>query len=1022
MAETAYLRPSRGDGIRLIKIAACITQVKDSSLSTQNRPRTTMNRLTQIADTAFAPKAVLQALESLFEPSVGIEDEPDACSDSFLCSLGNLLAISPPMLDTLRLHPEYLGWLRVISEQGINEPDKILSHGEPVYYQRQYKSWSKAAEGIEDEFERLRIFKRREYLRISFLDIAGILSFEETVSSLSALADWLINEALGLCWEILFRQNSVRGESSFPKEGLAVIAMGKLGGEELNYSSDVDLVFCRRNPESAKEQNFFSKLGERLVQELSKVRPEGFLYRVDMRLRPHGAAGPLVPTIDSIINYYESWGETWERQALIKARFIAGAEPIGRRFQEFAAAFTFSRQLDESALEDIKRIKHRAEREYAIEPRIHLKQGPGGIRDIEFYVQFSQLTIGWKFPEVRTGNTLSAIAALARMKVLLDGEERALSMAYAFLRIVEHRLQLRALTPQAVLPEDLKEIEMLARSLGFGDHIDSAAEAFAKTLENYRSQVREILERVYLSPGYLRLNEREEELAQLLSERTPKQRVHELLSQYGFQDIDRAWQNIRLLALGPAGRLLPPSERRAFLEFAFPMLEVIRDTVDPDQALHNLEDFATATGNRVSFLRTLASRRPHLSRLTNLLAISNLCRNILSRHPEYFDSLARGMYLHEGRQTEEMYLELQERRTESPRGEEQHDILRRYRQREMVRIAYRDLAGLADSLEVSRELSDLASACLQAVVDWTHPSAEDITSGASDSLHLIAMGKLGSRQLHYSSDLDMIFLYDSMPEGTEPDLRARLQKEQDERVEKILEILAMVTPEGTAYPIDLRLRPGGAAGLLARSWESFYEYSRRYMQPWERMALVRSRIVYPEKLQSRWDSLLSAVVYEHVWSDDDFESIRHIKRRIEAEKSKESRVHLDFKYGKGGIADLEFLVQFLQIKHGAKHPEIRSPGLKDAVYGLCEAEILDQKERDILISANQFQRLVENRHQLMEEWTSREISRESPQLARLAASLGYRRDAFHARKSFLSDWDNTVRSVRQLVEKYFYRC
>jgi glutamate-ammonia-ligase adenylyltransferase len=451
------------------------------------------------------------------------------------------------------------------------------------------------------------------------------------------------------------------------------------------------------------------------------------------------------------------------------------------------------------------------------------------------------------------------------------------------------------------------------------------------------------------------------------------------------------------------------------------MLEVLRDTIDPDQALHNLEDFARATGNRISFLRALASRRPHLSRLTNLLALSNRCRQILSRHPEYFDSLARGIYLHEGRRESEMYSELQEHRGVSPRGEKREDVLRRYQQREMVRIAYRDLAGLADSLEVSRELSDLASACLHAAIDWTRPPYTDPTQERQEHLRLVALGKLGSRQLHYASDLDLLFLYDAGPDGESPEMRARRQKEQDERVEGILGLLAAVTAEGVAYSVDLRLRPGGASGQLTRSWRNFLEHSKQYLQPWERMALVRSRMLGdPGEHTNRWHSLLSAVVYEYGWDEEAFGSIRHIKRRIEAEISKETRSHIDFKYGKGGIADLEFLVQFLQIQHGRKHPGVRAPGLNDAVLALCEAGILEEREKDTILRAHRFERLVENRYQLMEEWNAREISRESPMLGRLAASMGYRGNASAVRKAFVSDWDETARSVRRLVEKYFF--
>ena len=975
-----------------------------------------MDRITRIAEKTFDPDLARFALESLLE-SLNLSDF-ETCSDSFLCDLGSLLILSPPMLDTLRLHPEYLAWLNEQVLQFKQDPATPSPNREKSHYDEQWETWNTGPK--EDIYKRLRAFKRREYLLISYLDVSGIFSFHQTVGRLSALADWVVQRTLDSCRKDLVEEEAEWSESSIPESGFTVIAMGKLGGRELNYSSDIDLIFCRRNPVSEREVHFFSKMGERLVRALSKADSEGFLYRTDMRLRPHGSNGPLVPTIDSLMNYYESWGEPWERQALIKARYIAGCEKVGNRFQSFVQFFTLSRQLEEAALEDVKRVKHRSEKEYAVDSGIHLKQGPGGIRDIEFYVQFSQLTIGWRYPEVRLQNTLETIEALERMKVLLEGEESILSLAYVFLRIAEHRLQLQALTPQAILPDSKEEIEFLAKGLGFGNRSDSPGKAFLKVLDQYRSRVRDILERVYLVPGYLRLHEREEELAQLLSDRMPKERVHELLSQYGFKDIDKAWQNIRLLGLGPEGRLLPPADRRAFLEFAFPMLEVLGETVDPDQALHNLEDFATATGNRISFLRTLASRKPHLSRLTSLLALSNRCRQILSRHPEYFDGLARGYYLHEGRRESEMFTELMDRIGESPRGVKREDVLRKYRQREMVRIAYRDLAGLADSLEISRELSDLATACLKAAVDWTRLPQIDPSDYRKERLRLVAMGKLGSRQLHYASDLDLIFLYDSIP-GLNPETRARFHRYQEERIEQFLELFAGLTPEGLAYEIDLRLRPEGASGILVRSWESFFEYAGQYMQPWERMALVRSRMLDETAVSlERWEEFLAAVVYEYDWSEEAYESIRHVKRRIEREKSRETKTNLDFKYGHGGIADIEFLIQFLQVRHGKHHPNVRVPGPGEALVALCEDGILSREEKDTLLHALKFERFVENRYQLMEEWSSREISRESPMLVRLAGSMGYRGDESSVRRSFVSDWDQTARSVRELVEKYFY--
>ncbi|MEJ2246435.1 MAG: hypothetical protein P8Y80_10220 [Acidobacteriota bacterium] len=456
-----------------------------------------MNRITQIAQMAFMPDRVQFIFESLLE-SMDI-GEIEACSDSFLHDLGTLLTVSPPMLDTLRLHPEYLGWLNGQVRRFGENPAAFSGPDKKSYYDEVWRDWERESEAGRKRFENLRALKRREYLFISFMDISGLFSFHETVARLSVLADWVVQTTLDICREELAGEEAERSGLEMPDGGFAVIAMGKLGGRELNYSSDIDLIFCRRNPTETKEADFFSKLGERMVRTLSKVGQEGFLYRVDMRLRPHGSTGPLVPTIDSLMNYYESWGEPWERQALIKARFIAGCPEAGNRFQNFVRSFTFSRQLEEAALEDVKRVKHRAEKEYAVDSGIHLKQGPGGIRDIEFYTQFSQLTIGWKYPEVRLENTLDAIEALARMKVLFQGEESILSLAYIFLRIVEHRLQLQALTPQSILSDSSEEIELLARGLGFGKFTGSPGKDFRKILARYRSKVRSILERVYLA-------------------------------------------------------------------------------------------------------------------------------------------------------------------------------------------------------------------------------------------------------------------------------------------------------------------------------------------------------------------------------------------------------------------------------------------------------------------------------------------------------------------------------------------
>ncbi len=585
-----------------------------------------MATLAAIARDSFAPELALRALGELTECGALPQSDLSGLDPDFLVTLANLLVTSPPMLEALRRHPDWLQWL---SEQpglgSLAPPEDLRDRGG--------RHDPNVRCGCSGSFlEDLRAFKRRAYLEIAFRDIAGLDPLEATVRRLSTLADQVIAAVLEHCRGQLDSETGPAAGLLPSGDGFAVFAMGKLGAQELNYSSDVDLVFCRRTTGGQDELGYFSRLGERLARALSQPSPDGSLYRVDMRLRPYGDSGPLVPTLDSLLTYFESWGEAWERQALLKARFVAGDPVIGESFEEFRGRFVFSRQMDDASLEEIKRVKFRSEKEYArFGNRIHIKHGPGGIRDIEFYVQFHQLVAGPRHPQTRSRSTLDALANLHQARSLLEGEWIQLSLAYRFLRILEHRLQLRTLTPQAVLPDSARERDLLARGLGYPG--ESPGASLLHSLALHRGRVREILERVYLTPGYLRLREREEEMAQLLTDRTPRSRAREVLGCYGFRDAEKAWQNLRLMAMGPGGRILPPGERRAFLECLFPLLEGLRDSIDPDQSLHKLESFAAATGNRVSFVRVLAGRRPHLIRLSNLLALSNLSHQILTRHP-----------------------------------------------------------------------------------------------------------------------------------------------------------------------------------------------------------------------------------------------------------------------------------------------------------------------------------------------------------------------------------------------------
>ena len=975
------------------------------------------DRLASIARASFAPDDALRILQDLCERSPDSKDLLEKAPAPFLVPLVRLLISAPPMEDSLRRHPEWLSWLWSSTTTLSRVPDL-------ADLDEQWRRWPQG-QGSSSSLNQLRAFKRREYLRIAFLDISGQNSFANTVRWLSILAQWVIGIVLLESWSNLSVRRPKDLEGAPHPDGLAVVAMGKLGGNEINYSSDVDLVFFRRDSEDADEMRFFTLLCEKLIRSLAEGAADGFLYRVDMRLRPYGDSGPLVPTLTSLMNYHESWGESWERQALIKARWVTGSEPLGRRFADFVSRFLFARQMDDSALEEIKRVKYRSERSYGKDSAsIHLKQGAGGIRDIEFYVQYLQLIVGNSQQAVRQGATLEAISELARAKSLLEGEESRLSLAYLFLRTVEHRLQLQGLTPKAVLPKTMHELERLAEGLGFDGSGEVAVARFRSTLAGYRRDVRSIFERIYLVPGHLSLRDEQAELAKLLTERTPVRRIGDILSRHQFKNSEKAWQNFRLLALGPAGRMLPPGERRSFLGIAFTLLDVLGRSIDPDRALHNLESFAASTGNRVSFLRALASQPSHLLRISNLFALSNQCHQVLNRHPEFFDTLARGIHLDRGRVSSEMLQEIQERVNTLPPWKDSRDFVRMFRHREMLRVAYRDVSGLGDAFEISSELSELAEACLQSSLYLSGRDAQRLSAfrDTSPPVCVVALGKAGSRQMHYGSDLDLLFLYQDDDVSLSESTRADVQKRRDKAVEDLVAFLSEVTSEGIVYPVDLRLRPEGATGLLARSWDSFQEYCHRHMQPWERLALVRSRVIHGSQVEhARWIQLLSEAVYGFDWRRDMLDSIRHLKKRIEKEKNRESRISLDFKYGRGGIVDLEFLVQYLQINHGRDSDSVRCPETVQAIEALESAGALAPREGRLLMEAYRFQRGVENHYQLVEEWSSREISREAPLIAPLARSLGFAtRNEGEDRKAFVEAWEKHSRFVRDLVEKFLY--
>ena len=857
----------------------------------------------------------------------------------------------------------------------------------------------------------LRRMRRREYLRIGARELTGLGSFEEVVGEISDLACALTAETLAVCHETLPFEGGERPDR------FVVIAWGKLGARELNYSSDIDLALVWETPDSGEEAAqtaFYTRLAQSLVDALSRLTEEGRMYRVDLRLRPYGNAGPIGCSLRQFLNYYETWSEPWERQALIKARTIAGPPDLRERVDRFISEFTFSRPLDAVSVSSLLAVKERSEdfrgRSGAMDRQV--KHGWGGIRDIEFTVQMLQLMAGASHPEARAPATLDALEGLERCGVLSPQERSALAAAYVFLRQVEHRLQLAEELPLQTLPEDPEGQRIVALRVGYRDEPGrSAREQFLEEYAHWTKTVREIHRRVFseFESGGAGLPR---ELVSVLEDGPAGQ---DFLRGMGFRQPERAQAALRRIAGTGAGGGVSSEPQRRFLQMLPELLESLSSSADPDAALANLERMAEATGSPLGFFRSIGASRRTLDVFVRLSASSEFLTQTLQRHPEYIDMLASPGTLAAPRPLSDMEAELLRRVGAESTEEGRLNALRRFRLREFLRIGVRDVSGIARVTSTTREISLLAEACIRVALKMAVEERR-AAGGLPGRIAALGMGKLGGRELHYSSDADLVFVY--LEDGGTPDAF----REFERCVRRVLDILGRLTEEGRGFQVDLRLRPEGGAGLLARSLEGYRRYLKESVQAWERQALVRARYVAGDRSLAR--ALLGDVA-EAVWgrplTAPDLEELRHIKRRIENEKTNRSGEVIDLKLGPGGILDIEFTVQILQLVHGRSHPAVRRPNTLQALDALARAGALPPEEAKALREAYLFLRRAENRLQLYQDRPAEGVPASPDELGTFARRLGYpQKRPGRAAEAFLADVRRLCGRAREIHERIYF--
>ena len=849
--------------------------------------------------------------------------------------------------------------------------------------------------------------QRLGLLRIAARDLLGLAPTPVIAAELADLAEGVLSAAL----------DHVGTEVGGPAR-IAVIAMGKCGGRELNYVSDVDVMFVH-DGEGARA----AKVCERFLRLLSAVTPEGRAYEVDANLRPEGKDGPLSRTIEGFQAYYDRWAKTWEFQALLKARPVAGDADLGREFLAMAEPFVWPDRRSAEAIAEIQAMKTVVEESAPVRQagERQVKLAPGGLRDIEFAVQLLQLVHGRHDPELRSPNTLEALAALAAGGYVDEDDAATFDSAYRFLRSVEHRLQLVRLRRTHTLPADPDEQRRLARAMGFRDAKEAdALEQFAREHTRVRGVVRHLHEKLFYRPLLDRFAELGADETSLVGGRLAEDAARDRLEALGFRRPEAAMGHLDALAGGV-------SRRAALFRTLLPaVLPTLADAPDPDGGLAAFRSLADKLGDSPFFLRTLRDNPPVGELLAQALGRSRLVGEWLERQPEVFGllgdaaGLARALEAGEYRRLADGLL-----RRGGP-GDAGADALRRMRRREAVRIAVRDLTGQSDSVDVARELTGLAQACLEAGVGLALDGEDGLR------LAVIGMGKLGGAELGYASDLDVLLVFEPA-EQRERALAAAA---------RLLKLLGDITPEGKAFVVDPNLRPEGKDGPLARTLESYGAYYERWAQPWELQALTQARPVAGDpELGARFLDLIAPHVYPERDVAARLQAVRKMKARVEAERAgrpglgglRGTRLRprggagsgraasmgdrVDLKLGPGGLSDIEWTVQLLQIRHGAAEPRLRAPGALAGVEALAALGHITDEEADWLRDGLRLLWRVRNALYLggFRETSVLPLAPEDQQ--RVAGMLGWPR---LGTQDFLEELTRTMRRVRRVHERAFY--
>ena len=801
----------------------------------------------------------------------------------------------------------------------------------------------------------LRQLRQAVMARIIARDIGGMATLDEVMSSISELAEFVVRAALAGACRALPQYGDPIGEDSGDKQELIIIGMGKLGGGELNVSSDIDLIFIypeggeTSGPRRISNHEYFTQVGKRVIALLNDTTADGQVFRVDMRLRPYGDSGPLVMSFAALENYLLTQGREWERYAWIKAKALTG-DSAG--LADMVRPFVYRKYLDYNAYGAMRDLHAQIRREVARRDMAdNIKLGPGGIREAEFIARVFRLIRGGRNKTLQLRSTRATLARLAELRLLEPAAVTELLDAYAFLRNLEHRLQYLDDQQTQTLPSSADSQARIAGSMGFDNWHD-----FLDALNNERRKVARHFEQVFILPTESAPDHPLSGLWRDIAECEPTPRLADI----GFHDAEQVARQLKALAQSQRYQQIPLTGRKKFDALMPPLIEVSTHFGNPDATLSRIIGLMEAISRRASYLALLTEYPQTLQRLATLCSSSAWVSGYLTRHPILLDELLDARVLYATPDWPQLGLQLEEQMCQCESDvEAKMDTLRHFQHAQAFRLVAQDIAGMWTVEALSDQLSLLADMVLDSAVRhaWRDIPTRHVET---PRFAVIGYGKLGGKELGYASDLDIIFLYeDDHPDATE--LYSRLAR-------KLSTWLTSATSAGILYDIDLRLRPNGVSGLLVSTLPAFRQYQEKQAWAWEHQALTRARYAAGDRaIGDAFEAIRHEVLTQQRDPAALGKEVTDMRRRmLETHPAKES----DIKHARGGIIDVEFIVQYLILAHAAAIPALTGNTGTIALLGVAaETGLISRHHAEEARSAYRHYRKLQHAARLNEHGT-----------------------------------------------------